>query len=134
LANVSGGFVFTGLDQVKKKLESLPPKFEKAVEAALYAEALEVKKLSMQRTPVDTGALRASHVVNKPERDGKSIVVNIEVGGPAGGVDVGYAIYVHENLEAFHKVGQAKFLESAHMERSKGLRDRVAKRVFESIA
>lgn len=36
-------------------------------------------------------------------------------GGPGESVVVGYtqayAIYVHENLEAFHPVGQAKFLE-----------------------
>jgi hypothetical protein len=29
------------------------------------------------------------------------------------GYSAGYAVYVHENLEAYHPVGQAKFLEAA---------------------
>lgn len=32
------------------------------------------------------------------------------------GFTVNYAIYVHENLKAFHPVGQAKFLETAARE------------------
>jgi hypothetical protein len=39
----------------------------------------------------------------------------LEARGEPGAVVVGftaaYAIYVHENLQAYHKVGQAKFLE-----------------------
>lgn len=37
------------------------------------------------------------------------------------GYTAAYAIYVHENLEAYHKVGQAKYLEQPARELSPGL-------------
>ena len=93
--------------------------------AALYVEANAIKNESMARTPVDTGALRASHRVTFPEYSGQDITVKIGVGGPAAG----YAIYVHEDLTAAHKVGRAKFLESALLEGLRGLAERIAQRL-----
>jgi hypothetical protein len=58
-------------------------------------------------TPVDTGALRASGHTQLPVIDGSTVTVTMGFGGPA----VDYAIYVHENLEAHHPVGHAKFME-----------------------
>lgn len=92
---------------------------------ALYKEAQIEKTESMRRTPVDLGTLRASHYVKQPEPKGKNIVVVIGVGGPAAP----YAVYVHEDLEADHKVGQAKFLESTLKESSKSMASRVAARL-----
>jgi len=40
-----------------------------------------------------------------------------------------YAIYVHENLEAFHSVGQAKYLEVPFRLRAPGAKDRVMARI-----
>lgn len=47
----------------------------------------------------------------------------------AGGPSAPYAIYVHEDLEAFHKVGQAKYIESVLMESRPFMAARVAKRI-----
>lgn len=84
-------------------------------------EATEVKK----RTPVDKGTLRGTVHVVGPVREGKRIYTLIACGGPSAP----YAVYVHENLEAFHKVGQAKFLESVIMESRAYMGARVAKRM-----
>lgn len=95
------------------------------VAVALYqetgVEATEVKK----RTPVDKGTLRATVHVVGPVREGTRIYTLIACGGPSAP----YAVYVHENLEAFHKVGQAKFLESVILESKAYIGSRVAKRV-----
>jgi hypothetical protein len=69
--------------------------------------------------PVDTGALRASGHVDGPEQEAEGLVVRLSFGGPAGGKDVGYALYVHENLEARHTIGSAKYLEQP-VEQMKG--------------
>jgi hypothetical protein len=93
--------------------------------AALYQEALVEQKKSMKRTPVDTGALRDSHQTSAPKWKGQNLEVTIKVGGPAAG----YAVIVHEDMEAIHPVGQAKFLESTILESAPFLLARIAKRM-----
>lgn len=95
---------------------------------ALFQEAHVVQKVALERTPIDTGALRGSYVVRPPEisREGQS--VKIEVGGPAAP----YAVYVHERLHVRHPVGQAKYLESAVNEAARDLAERVAARLRKS--
>lgn len=117
-----------GLDRLERNLATLGRNFASDVEAALYQEAKVEQQESMRRTPVDTGALRASHET-ETRREGRDIVARISVGGPAAS----YAVYVHENLEAQHPVGQAKFLESTLMESRPFLGQRIARRVEDSI-
>lgn len=93
--------------------------------AALYQEGLKIQRTSMERTPVDTGALRASHVTEQPVIDGMNISVRIVVGGPAAE----YALKVHEDLSAHHETGQAKYLESAYNEAVSGLGERLAEKL-----
>lgn len=95
------------------------------IAAALYIEAQIEATESKKRTPVDTGNLRASHMVTDPVITDEGISVNIVVGG----VSAQYAVFVHENLEAFHEVGQAKFLESTLLESRPYMAARVAKRL-----
>ena len=111
-----------------KKLEKGVPLL---AAAALYQEALIEQKESMKRTPVDVttkrggGSLRDSHETSAPYWKGKFLNVDIQVGGPAAP----YAIVQHENIEFFHKVGQAKFLESTINESAPYLLARIAKRI-----
>lgn len=71
-----------------------------------------VMKNSKADTPVDTGALRASHRLSGPEGSKTMMSVSVTVGGPSAL----YATYVHEDLNAKHpKGGHAKFLENAVM-------------------
>ena len=92
---------------------------QRELDAALYRFAEgKIATPSKLNTPVKYGNLRASTHVRKPVNH----VVEVGVGGIAGAgnmgetnsKDVGYAVHVHENLEAHHDVGGAKFLENAY--------------------
>jgi hypothetical protein len=115
----------SGAEKMRAKLKRLAEKFPDEVARALYQETeVEVKEVKM-RTPVDTGTLRGTVHQVGPFRNGRMIYSLIAAGGPAAP----YAIYVHENLEAHHPVGQAKFIESVIMESRPYLAARVAKRI-----
>lgn len=101
--------------------KSVPQQIASALFIELQIEATESRK----RTPVDTGNLRASTMVTDPVIDGDKISCSIVVGGVAAP----YAVHVHENLEAYHPVGMAKFLESVLFESRPFMAARVAKRV-----
>ena len=118
-------FTIRGIDQVNRNLQLIDGQILDAVAKALEAEGeIEMTK-AKRRTPVKTDVLRASGHVLPVQRKGREMTVTLAFGGPA----IGYAVYVHENLEAFHKVGQAKFLESTIRESAPYLAARVAARV-----
>lgn len=105
----------------------------KSLGTQLYREGQGILASSMGLVPVDTGALRSSGYVTEPEREGDHIVVEIGYGGPAAKINPksgdstdGYAIFVHENLEAHHPVGCAKFLELPFNQATRGMSGRIA--------
>jgi hypothetical protein len=106
------------------RLEKLAIEAPKELGAAMYQEGLVIQGVSMSRTPVEFGALRASHATQRPDFSGSDPSVQITVGGPSAP----YAVYVHENLAAHHHVGQAKFLESAIKEAAPTFAASVARR------
>lgn len=115
---------------MRAKLARLAQKFPDEVVRGLYVETeVEVKEVKM-RTPVDRGTLRGTVHQVGPFREGRMIYTLIAAGGPSAP----YAIYVHENLEVIHKVGQAKFIESVIMESRPYLAARIAKRIEMSRA
>ena len=114
-----------GYNEMQRAFTAIIRGLPNVVGAALYAEAQIERTESMRRTPVDLGNLRASHIVLPPVTKGAETMVTIAVGGPAAP----YAVYVHENLEADHKVGQAKFLESTLKESAPYIAQRVARRI-----
>jgi hypothetical protein len=114
-----------GKDQLEKALMKLADVAPKEFSRALYEEALVIAKVSSDRTPVETGELKGSHQVQRPVVNALDIYVQIDVGG--GSID--YALIVHEDLTAYHEVGQAKFLESAINEAKENFAERLAKRV-----
>lgn len=122
---MSAAVTVTGIEKVQRRLQQLAQRIPNEVARALYEEAQIERTESMRRTPVDTGALRGSHHVTGPEIRGREISVTIEVGGAAAP----YAIQVHEDLSAFHRVGQAKFLESTILESAPFFASRVARRI-----
>lgn len=114
-----------GVEQIKARLRRVSQRFPEQVEAALYKESqIELTEVK-RRTPVDLGTLRASEFVEGPSRQGTRIYTKIV----AGGASAPYAIYVHEDLEAFHKVGQAKFVESVILESRPFMGARIARRL-----
>lgn len=93
-----------GLERVIRNINAEVKKIEGRTTAGLLAAGLKVQAEAQRRTPVDTGNLRASAYTRRAQDD----ATKVEVGFAAA-----YALPVHENLEAHHPVGQAKFLESA---------------------
>lgn len=126
---MADGFKIDGIDDVLRNLDKAIKATPVAVAAGLYQEAQGVATQSRRYTPVDTGALRASHEVGRPKFSGRDISVEISVGGPAAE----YAPFVHENLQARHPVGRAKFLETALNEAKPGLAKRLGDRVVKGL-
>jgi hypothetical protein len=120
-----------GAKEMTAKLRSIATKFPDHVGAALYQEAqIEVTEMK-RRTPVDItedaphpGNLRNSIHVEEPERSGRNISVTIATGAQAP-----YAIYVHENPDAIHPVGEWKFMESVLNESRSHMAARIARRI-----
>lgn len=106
-------------------MRTLLAKYPDIAEKVLYQEGLAVQKESMKRTPVLTGALRASHETEKPKRSGNTLSVRIKVGGPAAE----YAPHVHFRDDLTHNVGQSRFLESAINDAAKDIAKRMAKKI-----
>lgn len=122
----------TLLRNLKKIRGEHPTRVGEAIYAELQIELTEAKK----RTPVWNpavpvpagqvpGALRASGYVGEPQYKGNRIWCEIGFGGPA----VMYAIYVHENPDAFHAIGEWKFLESVLNESRSHMNARLAARL-----
>lgn len=115
-----------GSFELGRKLRQLANSVPRVVADALYEEAKIEMKEAKRRTPVLTGALRDSGMVMKPEvsvSNEISVTLSFGVPGPY------YAIYVHENLEAVHETGQAKFLESTILESAPFMAQRIANRI-----
>jgi len=112
-------------EKMKRRMSLLSTRMRDEVRAAFYIETEVEVKEAKRRTPVDTGSLRASIHQEGPTRNGRTLVTLIAAGGPAAP----YALYVHENLEALHPVGQAKYIESVIMESIPHLAARIGRRI-----
>lgn len=74
---------------------------------------------SQKRVPVDTGELKESGFYIPAYFEGDTVR-----GGVGYGAD--HALVVHEDLEAHHRIGQAKYLESVINESRPYFQERVA--------
>lgn len=119
------GFVMKGAAEMAAMIRQAAHQFPDAVAKALYQEAQIEMTESKRRVPVDTGTLRASGFVSEPEHPGTQVSVTLSYGGEAEQ----YAVIVHEDLEAYHLVGQAKYLESVLKESAPYMAERLARRI-----
>ncbi len=115
-----------GTDQVMKRFQFLITDCPEEVKQALKIEAELMMTDCKKETPVDTGRLRESGFVEEPVNVNGDITVTLGFGGAAKS----YATYVHENLEATHIVGNAKFLENPVKRRLPNLVQRISSRVL----
>lgn len=125
MANFS--ITLTGVEAMQQRLSALIRSVPQRVAAAFYQEAEIEMTESKSRVPVKTGALRASGHVHEPEILPHEILVRL-------GYDAPYAVIVHEDLEAHHVNGEAKFLESVLRESVPTLLERLARRIDLSAA
>lgn len=114
-------------------LEDYGQKAEVSLGKGLYREGIGIMAESQPLVPVDTSALRSSGYVLEPVYDISTVTVTLGYGGPAAKINPktgestdSYALTVHENLEAFHKVGTAQFLAMPFDQAKPGMVDRLA--------
>jgi hypothetical protein len=114
-------FKVIGVDKVAPKLKAMSEAHGRAFNRALRRAGLLVQRAAQEKTPVDTGILRKSA---RTEASGAGFKTEVSVSFSSA-----YAIYVHEDLEANHEVGEAKFLERAAMEKKKEVLDLIKNEV-----
>ena len=112
-----------GADKVMKVLSGLGDRAPKELGGAMWREGTRIINSAKAITPVDTGTLKGSGHVQMPDISGNSVTVTVGFGGAASN----YAIYVHENLNSFHKPPTtAKFLERPLLDAVQGMALRLA--------
>lgn len=115
-------FTVKGDLEMNRKLRAMAKKAPLQFAFAAYEEMVIERNEMEQRTPVATGNLRDSLTVSQPVIRGNDILVSVYT-------DVDYAPMVHEDLEAHHDVGEAKFMESVLRESQPHMAERIAKRI-----
>lgn len=99
---------FTGATKAARQLQAAALSGTPALATALFREANAIMTAAKQDyVPVNTGALRASGVVEPPVMGMTRVSVDMGFGGPA----IPYAVRQHEDLTLRHKVGGPKYLE-----------------------
>lgn len=103
-----------GIGGMEAQLERLRKEIgPRALAVGMYAAANEVLNDAKDtKVPIDEGPLVGSGYVTLPDPNDRIPIIEIGFGGAAKE----YAENVHEDLEAFHEVGQAKYLEAAMAE------------------
>lgn len=94
-----------GVESVVARLKQDQKARRKALFGGLKKGGLFVQRESQKIVPVRYGDLKRSAFTRASDEQGRKVV--------SVGYTVEYAIYVHENLDNHHEIGQAKFLEDA---------------------
>ena len=103
----------TGERDVLKNISDQIERMDKVTMKGLLEAGLLVQGVAQGRTPVDTGNLKGTAYTRKAQNGDLSVEV---------GYTADYALVVHEDMEAHHENGQAKFLTSTlHDEESRVL-------------
>jgi len=99
----------TGIVETVRDFNAIANGIIPALMITLNREHEIIMTLAKERTPVDTGALRASGHVVPPV----VLARTIKSMGAFGGPSASYALKVHEDLNVYHHVGRVKYYESA---------------------
>jgi hypothetical protein len=114
-----------GTKGLAQALDRYGRKAKRALKAALFQEAEGIMTQAKQIVPVRDGFLKGSGHVRLPQEQSGGVSIELGFGGPAAP----YAVIVHEDLNAFHKVGQAKYLEEPVNQAKPGMSGRIARDV-----
>jgi hypothetical protein len=122
---------FRGFEDFQRRLVALAKAdpWTRTAAGVLKQRAFRIYEVSQRLVPVDLGALKASGFVSLPDIQGDWIEITIGYGGPAAP----YAFYVHEDLEAFHDDGQAKYLEIPFLAERDGMIHQLREAVKEHV-
>lgn len=120
------GVKLFGALEMRVKMKDLSKRAQQSVvDGVEEFERVEMKEMQ-RRVPKDTGELHDSGYIDKPEIQGNNIV-----GGM--GFTAEHAIFVHEDLEAIHPNGEAKFMESVLNESEPHFGERVGEHVKKDL-
>lgn len=98
-----------GVRELIRRLDSTPAAVRDACGKGLYRFGEKIMSESKDRyVPVDTGTLKRSGRVDRPEISGDNVSVKLSYGGAAQA----YALVQHERTDFHHPHGQAKYLET----------------------
>lgn len=116
----------TGADKIARNLAAVGRNLPREAGRAVLAEgAVDLEQMRIETPLADegarAGALRASLRLKK--------VDDLTVQLIAGGGTVDYAVKVHEDLQAKHEVGRAKYMEIVVLQSKGTMGDRLASRV-----
>lgn len=114
-----------GLKKIRDMFRRRPDQVQRLTALAINAEAESIITDAKELTPVDLGTLRSTGHVKPLKLSRNKITVSFGFGGPSAE----YALFVHEDLNAFHDNGQAKFLSIPFSLHLPGMSKRIAKRV-----
>jgi hypothetical protein len=109
---------FKGSEEMKRRLADMARQMTGKAPEALAAEAQGTLELAQSLAPVATGELRDSGRIVRED----DIANRNEFTAP-------HAAIVHEDKDAQHDNGQAKFLETAFNEAESGMARRLAQRL-----
>ena len=129
----------TGDKAVIANLKKLAQECPESVARAMYTNAEFLMTESKKEVPVDTGTARSSGFVDEPKITSSSISVTLGYGGPAskvnpkGGTAADYIEILHEDTQAHHTTGKAKFLEDPVRRNAKTFFNDVLKSVRDEI-
>lgn len=118
-------FKMRGQGEMATRVLNISRSSPKRFADGLYEEAKIEAKESERKTPVLSGALAATVRAEEPVLKGRSISCAIA----AGDDEVDYAVHVHEDLDAYHDNGEAKFIESTLRESAPFMLERIARRI-----
>ena len=134
MAGPSYSTEITGLAEMIAGMKARHSKVIDATKGSLRVEAEQTITAAKRLTPVDEGVLRSSGHAQDPVDIPHGVEIEMGFGGPAGSNpdqegDVGYAVYVHEDLTARHTTGQAKYLEVPVNQRKLNMTRRLISRI-----
>lgn len=117
------GMVLIGDEQLLANLEVKQAEMNDKTANALRKAGGEIIRVAVEKTPLRIGELRGRSFNEGPLKY-KDIYIQVFGYEKHNGEwethenNKPYAVYVHENLEAYHPIGEAKFLEHAMQETS----------------
>ncbi len=120
-------FSIEGIFDLRKRIQDESQRKREKLAAALFEEAKIEMAEAKRRTPFETGELQKSGTVHPPEIKENEISVTMTFGETPPSSE--YAIFVHEDLDAIHPIGEAKFLETVVLESAGHMAERVGRRV-----
>jgi len=106
------GMMLIGDEKLAARLSVLDKEMTQRTAEALRKAGGEIIRVTIPKTPLATGELRARSFNEGPLQDGNKHVQVVGFEKHAGNWDKdnAYAVPVHDDKEAIHKVGEAEFL------------------------